>query len=88
MLLGAAVIGFSSRDDEAARPAATAPSALAAAAAARRRRNRPGQGELFGWEDGVPLNPGRRELARRRAGLTADYADFSAGSYSGDGPGA
>jgi hypothetical protein len=83
MLLGAVVIGFTGRDEA---PAATPapPAGLAAAAAARRRRNRPRRGELFGWDGGVPLNPGQRELARRRAGLTADYADFSGGSNFDD----
>ena len=83
MLLGAIVIGFSSRDSA---PAAATPAAppVPAAAAARRRRNKPRRGELFGWDDGVPLNPGGRELARRRAGLTADYAQFTGGSSFDD----
>jgi len=86
MLLGAVVIGFSSRDEP--RAATPTVSAAVAAAAARRRQNRPRRGELFGWDESVPLNPGRREVARRRAGLTADYAEFSAGSSFDDEPGA
>jgi hypothetical protein len=42
-----------------------------------RRPRTPGQRrEIGGWEDGVPLAPGKRELARRRAGVSAySYLD-------------
>ncbi len=71
LLLGALVVAFTGRDrpepQMAARPAGPA-----------RRRPR-SRRELDGWEDGVPLAPAKRELARHRLG-------FSASGRPGDGP--
>jgi hypothetical protein len=46
--------------------AAAAGATIVAPLAVRRRRARAG---LDRWEHGVPLNPTKRELARRRAGV-------------------
>jgi hypothetical protein len=64
LLIGAVVVAFTGRDE----PVAVAPSAPPAPGRPRRGR-RPG--EIDGWEDGIPLAPGKRELARRQAGLSA-----------------
>jgi hypothetical protein len=61
-LLGALVVAFTGRE----RPSAQA--ALPAGPAVRRPRPRR---ELDGWEDGVPLAPAKRELARHRLGISA-----------------
>ena len=61
LLIGAVVVAFTGRDE---------PKPVAATPAPVRRRGRPRR-ELDGWEEGVPLAPGKRELARRRAGLSA-----------------
>jgi hypothetical protein len=67
MLLGAMVIAFTGRE----RPALiAAPLPVGPARRARPRK------ELDGWEDGVPLAPVKRELARSRLGINAeDYSD-------------
>ena len=74
LLLGAVVVGFTGRDG----PILAAAAALPAGPVRRRRPRR----ELDGWEDGVPLAPAKRELARQRLGLSADAC------YHGDEPGA
>ncbi|HVW32491.1 MAG TPA: hypothetical protein VHL53_08135, partial [Acidimicrobiia bacterium] len=61
LLIGALVVAFSGRDE-------------APVGGAVRRR---GPGRVYGlegWEHGVPLNPGTRERARRKAGLSGDYS--------------
>jgi hypothetical protein len=64
LLLGAVVVGFTGREGP-----VLAAAALPAGPA--RRRVRPRR-ELDGWEDGVPLAPAKREIARQRLGLSAD----------------
>jgi hypothetical protein len=73
LLMGAVVVAFTGRDTPmlAAAPLPAGP--------ARRRPPRPRR-ELDGWEDGVPLAPAKRELARNRLGITAE-------SYYDDEPG-
>jgi hypothetical protein len=73
LLIGALVIAFTGRD----RPL---PLALGSAAAVgpARRRPRPRR-ELDGWEDGIPLAPAKRELARHRLGLSAAPLDDEPG---------
>ena len=61
MLIGALVVAFTGRDER-------------SAAATPRRRGANRAFGIEGWEYGVPLNPGKRELARRRAGLSGDYS--------------
>jgi hypothetical protein len=75
LLLGAVVVGFTGRDG----PILAAAAALPAGPSLRRTKPRR---ELDGWEDGVPLAPVKRELARQRLGLSADA------SYYDDEPGA
>ncbi|HYT39874.1 MAG TPA: hypothetical protein VEN99_10205, partial [Acidimicrobiia bacterium] len=65
LLVGAVVIAFTGRDEPL--PAAVGPAAIGVRSAGRRRDRR--RREIDGWEDGVPLAPGKRELARRRAGV-------------------
>jgi hypothetical protein len=72
LLMGAVVGAFSGRD------APVVAAAPIPAGPARRRAPRPRR-ELDGWEDGVPLAPAKRELARSRLGISAD-------SYDGDEP--
>jgi hypothetical protein len=69
MLLGAVVVGFTGREG---------PVLAAASVPIRpaRRSPRPRK-EIDGWEDGIPLAPAKRELARNRLGISAD-------SYYGD----
>jgi hypothetical protein len=70
LLVGAVVVAFTGRDE----PRPTASGAAPAGPAARRRRRR--AWGIDGWEDGVPLNPSRREQARRKAGVSAySYLD-------------
>jgi hypothetical protein len=71
LLIGAVVVAFTGRDEPQTRAVAAGPPR---GGAVRRR-------ELDGWEDGVPLAPGKRELARRRAGLSAySYSDGEPGA--------
>jgi hypothetical protein len=72
LLVGAVVVAFTGRERSVALAAAV-PSGPA-------RRPRPRK-ELDGWEDGIPLAPVKRELARHRLGI-------SAGPYYDDEPGA
>jgi hypothetical protein len=78
MLIGAVVIAFTGREEPLPLPSSapagspTDPAVVAPAPVRRRRRNRAGLGS---WEHGVPLNPSKRELARRRAGVSA-YSYF------------
>jgi hypothetical protein len=65
LLLGAVVVGFTGRDG----PILAAAAALPAGPVRRRAKPRR---ELDGWEEGVPLAPAKRELARQRLGLSAD----------------
>lgn len=64
LLLGAVVVGFTGRDGPILAAAAAQP------AGPVRRRAKPRR-ELDGWENGVPLAPTKRELARQRLGLSA-----------------
>lgn len=73
LLMGAVVVAFTGRDTP-----ALAAAALPVGPARRRPRK-----ELDGWEDGVPLAPAKRELARSRFGISGD-SYFSADSYYGD----
>ena len=75
LLLGAVVVGFTGRDG----PILAAAAALPAGPVRRRAKPRR---ELDGWEDGVPLAPAKRELARQRLGLSADvwYYDDEPGA--------
>jgi hypothetical protein len=75
LLIGAFVVGLTGRDGPILAAAATLP------AGPVRRRIKPRR-ELDGWEDGVPLAPTKRELARQRLGLSSDVW------YYDDGPGA
>ncbi|HYH49139.1 MAG TPA: hypothetical protein VEG38_06290 [Acidimicrobiia bacterium] len=76
LLIGAVVVGFTGRDGPLLAAVATLP-----AGPARRRSPRPRtRRELDGWEDGIPLAPAKRELARSKLG-------FSAGNYYDDVPG-
>ena len=68
LLMGAVVVAFTGRERSAL--------AVASLPVGPARRPRPRR-ELYGWEDGVPLAPAKRELARNRLGI-------SASSYSGD----
>jgi hypothetical protein len=68
LLLGAMVVAFTGRDG----PILAAAAALPVGPGRRRPRARK---ELFGWEEGVPLAPAKRELARSRLGLSADRYD-------------
>jgi hypothetical protein len=74
MLLGAVVVAFTGRD----RPRPDSADSVPAGPAYRPRPRR----ELDGWEEGVPLAPAKRELARHRLGISAGYG------LPGDGPGA
>jgi hypothetical protein len=38
--------------------------------------------ELFGWEEGIPLAPAKREVARNRLGISGERPD----SYFDDEP--
>jgi hypothetical protein len=76
LLAGAVVVGFTGRDGPLLAAAAALP-----AGPARRRPLRRAHRELDGWEDGIPLAPAKRELARSKLG-------FSAGSYYDGEPGA
>ena len=72
LLMGAVVVAFSGRENPAL-------ATTAIPAGPPRRRARPRR-ELDGWEDGVPLAPAKRELARNRLGLSADpYYDGEPG---------
>jgi hypothetical protein len=75
LLIGAVVVGFTGRDGPILAAAATLP------AGPVRRRMQPRR-ELDGWEDGVPLAPTKRELARQRLGLSSDvwYYDDEPGA--------
>jgi hypothetical protein len=64
LLLGALVVAFAGRD----RPAIQVAGVPVGPAVRRPRRPRR---ELDGWEDGVPLAPAKRELARQRLGISA-----------------
>ena len=72
LLIGAVIVAFTGRDEP---PPVRTP----AVGAVRRRRAKPSgdhprtprRREIDGWEDGVPLAPAKRELARRRAGVSA-----------------
>jgi len=78
LLLGAVVVAFTGRE----RPAL----AVTAVPVGPARRSRPRK-ELDGWEDGVPLAPAKRELARNRLGIGADSRyGVSVETYYGDGP--
>ena len=63
MLLGAVVIAFTGRERQRL-VAATLPVGPA-------RNPRPRK-EIDGWEDGIPLAPAKRELARNRLGISGD----------------
>jgi hypothetical protein len=68
LLLGAVVVAFTGRERQ----------RLVAASLPVGPARRPGpRKEIDGWEDGVPLAPAKRELARNRLGISAD-------SYYGD----
>jgi hypothetical protein len=73
LLLGALVIAFTGRD----RPLPLVLGSTAAAGPARRRPR--SRRELDGWEDGVPLAPAKRELARHRLGISASPLDDEPG---------
>jgi len=78
LLLGAVVVAFTGRE----RPAL----AVAAVPVGPARRSRPRK-DLDGWEDGVPLAPVKRELARNRLGIGADSRyGVSVESYYADEP--
>jgi hypothetical protein len=68
LLIGAMVVAFTGREGPILAAAAALP------VGPGRRRPRPRR-ELDGWEDGVPLAPAKRELARSRLGLSADPYD-------------
>jgi len=76
LLIGAVIVAFTGRDEPL--PVGAAAIGAAPGGPVRRRRaklsgGRPrtsGRREVHGWEDGVPLAPGKRELARRRAGVS------------------
>ncbi|HET9771391.1 MAG TPA: hypothetical protein VFS16_10915 [Acidimicrobiia bacterium] len=78
LLLGALVVAFTGRD----RPEAETGGQPAGPG---RRRPRPRR-ELDGWEDGVPLAPAKRELARHRLGISA--SGRAGDGLPGAGPGA
>jgi hypothetical protein len=63
LLVGAAGVGFTGWGKP--RPAAAELTPLGAVRPRGRAR-----GGLERWDDGIPLAPGKRELARRRAGLS------------------
>jgi hypothetical protein len=73
LLIGAVVVAFTGGDEPAPVTAGPAPGGPGVS----RRRGRPRR-ELDGWEVGVPLAPGKRELARRRAGVSA-YSSLDGG---------
>jgi hypothetical protein len=73
MLLGAVVIAFTGRD--APRPVAVGATSVGPA----RRRSR-SRREIHGWEDGIPIAPTKRELARRRLGISAEQLDDEPGA--------
>ena len=75
MLLGAVVIAFTGRDRPRPVYARSAPAGPAYHPHPRR--------ELDGWEQGVPLAPVKREMARQRLGLSDGYPGLPGG-----GPGA
>jgi hypothetical protein len=77
LLIGAVVVAFAGREH----PMLLAAPALPPGPA--RRRPRPRR-EIDGWEDGIPLAPVKRELARHRLGISGDPYD----SYSDGEPGA
>jgi len=77
LLAGALVVAFAGREH----PVLLAAPALPPGPA--RRRPRPRR-EIDGWEDGIPLAPVKRELARHRLGISGDSYD----SYSDGEPGA
>jgi len=77
LLVGALVVAFAGREH----PVLLAAPALPPGPA--RRRPRPRR-EIDGWEDGIPLAPVKRELARNRLGISADPYD----SYYDGEPGA
>jgi hypothetical protein len=79
LLVGAVVVAFTGRDEP--RPATAGGLGSALATPAPRRRTRRAR-RADGWENGVPLNPTKRELARRRAGISA----YSYDSYLDGGP--
>jgi hypothetical protein len=72
LLIGALVIAFTGRD----RPL---PLVLGSTAAAPGRRRPRSRRELDGWEDGVPLAPAKREMARHRLGISASPLDDEPG---------
>jgi hypothetical protein len=61
LLLGAMVVGFTGREGPTLVAAASLPVGPA-------RRPQPRK-EIDGWEDGIPLAPTKRELARNRLGI-------------------
>jgi hypothetical protein len=75
LLVGAVVIAFSGRD--APRPLPALGAAAVGPAAGRRPKPRR---ELDGWEDGIPLAPGKRQLARHRLGISASPLDDEPGA--------
>ena len=77
LLVGALVVAFAGREH----PMLLAAPALPPGPA--RRQPRPRR-EIDGWEDGIPLAPVKRELARHRLGISGDPYD----SYSDGEPGA
>jgi hypothetical protein len=75
MLLGAVVVAFAGR--ETPRPVTLGSTPVGPA---RRRAGPRSRREIDGWEDGIPMAPAKRELARHRLGISAEQLD--------DGPGA
>ena len=68
LLMGAVVVAFTGREG----PVLAAAAALPVGPALRPRPRK----ELDGWEDGVPLAPAKRELARNRLGISvSSYYD-------------
>jgi hypothetical protein len=82
LLIGAVIVAFTGRDEPP--PVRTPAVGSTPSGPVRRRRAKPSgehprtprRREIDGWEDGVPLAPAKRELARRRAGVSAySYLD-------------
>jgi hypothetical protein len=83
LLIGAVIVAFTGRDE----PLPVGAAAIGAAPGGPVRRRAilsagrlrtSGRRGIHGWEDGVPLAPGKRELARRRAGVSV-YPNLDGG---------